>query len=197
MTRFRRLGDTEVHRGHVWNVVVADFESHAGEPFRRDIVRSPGSVAVVPLLHEPDGRESVVLVDQYRPAYERHLIELPAGMRDVPGESVEATGHRELAEEVGLAAAELVHLIDLLPSPGMTDAVCSIFLATGCTPVAHDRQGPEEEDMEVLRVPLAEALAMIDRGEIGDAKTVVGLLLTDRRLQARRTGAHREDRPDG
>ena len=65
----------------------------------------------------------------------------------------------------------------------MTDSICSIFLATGCTPVDHDRQGPEEEAMELLHLPLDDALDMIDRGDINDAKTVSGLLATERRMR--------------
>lgn len=182
MGGFRRLTDTDVHFGHVWKVVVADFEAPTGEVFRRDIVRSPGAVGVVPLVFDPEGLASVVLVTQYRPPYEQAVIEIPAGMRDVPGEPAAVTGRRELVEEAGLDADELVHLIDMYPSPGMTDSVCSIYLATGCTPVEHDRHGPEEQEMQVLHVPLDDALAMIDRGEIVDAKTVIGLLLAARRL---------------
>lgn len=183
MTTFRHLGDDHVHQGHIWHVVVADFEAPDGRRFRRDIVRSPGSVGVVPLVFDAEGVASVVLVRQYRPPYERDVIEIPAGMRDVPGEDPAETGRRELVEEAGLAAGEISHLVDLLPSPGMTDSVCSIYLATDCTPVDHDRHGPEEDHMEVLHVPLDEALGMIDRGEIADAKTVCGLLATDRRIR--------------
>ena len=183
MNSFRHLGDEPVHQGHLWHVVVADFESPDGERFRRDIVRSPGSVGVVPLVFDAEGVASVVLVRQYRPPYERDIIEIPAGMRDVPGEDPAETGRRELVEEAGLEAGEISHLVDMLPSPGMTDSVCSIYLATECTPVDHDRQGPEEHHMEVLHIPLDEALAMIDRGEIGDGKTVCGLLATDRRIR--------------
>ncbi len=183
MTSFRHLGDTDVHFGYVWKVVVAEFQSPSGEPFKRDIVRSPGSVAVVPLIFDAEGLASVVLVRQYRPAYQRNLIEIPAGMRDVPGETPAETGRRELIEEAGLAAGEMVHLLDMIPSPGMTDSVCSIFLATGCTAVEHDRQGPEEQEMELLHLALDDGLAMIDSGEISDAKTVAGLLATDRRLR--------------
>ncbi len=184
MADFRHVGDTDVHQGHVWNVVLADFEAPDGTRFRRDIVRSPGSVGVVPLVFDAEGLPSVVLVEQYRPPYERNVIEIPAGMRDVPGEPPEQTGRRELIEEAGLRAGEMDHLIDMLPSPGMTDSVCTIFLATECTPADHDRHGPEEEAMRLLHVPLDDALTMIDRGEINDAKTVVGLLATDRRLRA-------------
>jgi 8-oxo-dGTP pyrophosphatase MutT (NUDIX family) len=182
MSGFRHLGDTDVHHGFVWKVVIADFEAPDGSQFSRDIVRSPGAVAVVPVVFDAEGQASVVLVKQFRGPYERALIEVPAGMRDVPGEPAEETGRRELAEEAGLAAGEMTLLVDMLPSPGMTDSVCSIFLATGCTPAATQPHGPEEEHMEILHVPLADALSMIDRGEIGDAKTVCGLLAAARRL---------------
>lgn len=183
MSTFRHLSDRDVHQGHVWKVVLADFAAPDGSTFQRDIVRSPGAVGIVPLAFDAEGEPSVVLVAQYRPPYERELIEIPAGMRDVPGEPPEVTAERELVEEVGLQAAELVHLIDIFPSPGMTDSVTTLFLATGCTPAERDLHGPEEEHSTVLHVPLVEALAMIDRGEIQDAKTVAGLLAVDRRLR--------------
>lgn len=197
-TGFRRLADREVHQGYVWRVVVAEFEGPDGTRFARDIVRSPGAVAVVPVVFDAEGLASVVLVKQFRPPYERAIVEIPAGMRDVPGEPPAETGMRELIEEVGLQAGEMAHLVDMLPSPGMTDSVCTIFMATGCTPTEANRQGPEEESMEVLHVPLDDAVAMIDRGEIGDAKTVCGLFAAARRLgsndAASRDGARDGDR---
>jgi ADP-ribose pyrophosphatase len=188
---FRHLADREVHRGHVWNVAVARFEAPDGTRFERDIVRSPGAVAVVPVVFDPEGLPSVVLVRQYRPPYERELIEIPAGMRDIVDEPAEATGRRELAEEAGLVADVMTHLVDMYPSPGMTDSVCTIFLATGCTPTAIERHGPEEDAMVILHVPLATALEMIDRGEIGDAKTVCGLFAAARRLEREATDGPR------
>jgi ADP-ribose pyrophosphatase len=179
---FRRVGETEVHRGHIWRVVVADFEAPDGDAFVRDIVRSPGAVAVVPVRDTAEG-PFVTLVTQYRPAFERDLIEIPAGMRDVPGEPPEETGRRELIEEAGLSPGTMVHLLDMAPSPGMTDSVCKIYLATDCSPVERQLHGPEEQHSSVFEVSLAEALAMIDRGEIDDAKTVSGLLTTERRLR--------------
>ena len=184
MTGFRHLGDTLLHEGFIWNLVTADFSAPDGEAFRRDIVRSPGAVGVVPMVFDAEGLASVVLVRQYRPAFDEPVVEIPAGMRDVPGEPPVETGRRELVEEAGLAAGEITHLVDILPSPGMTDSVCSVFLATDCPPVDHDRHGPEEESMQLLHVPLDDALAMIDRGEIRDAKSVAGLLAADRRLRS-------------
>ncbi len=182
--RFRRLSESIIHEGHVWNLAVAEFEAPDGSRFRRDIVRSPGAVGVVPLVFDAEGTPSVVLVSQYRPPYERAVIEIPAGMRDVDGEATDAVARRELIEEAGLMASRLDLLTEILPSPGMTDSVTTLYLATGCTPVPHDRHGPEEAHMELLHVPLVDAIGMVDRGEIVDAKSVVALLLTERRLRA-------------
>jgi len=179
---FRRVGERSVHQGYVWSVAVADFTDPDGGTFTRDIVRSPGAVGVVPLVFDAEGNPSVVLVSQYRPPYERTIIEIPAGMRDVAGEEPIAVARRELIEEAGLSAGQLDLLTEIYPSPGMTDSVTSIFLATDCTAVEFDRQGPEEDHMELLHLPLADAIAMVIAGEIADAKTVVALLLTERRL---------------
>jgi len=183
VTGFRRVAERTIHEGYAWNLAVVDFESPDGSGFVRDIVRSPGAVGVLPLVFDAEGNPSVVLVSQYRPPYEREILELPAGMRDVHGEETADVARRELIEEAGLRAGELELLTEILPSPGMTDSVTTLYLATECTPVPHDRQGPEEEHMELLHLPLAEALAMVERVEITDAKTVVALLLTDRRLR--------------
>lgn len=183
MTGFRRVDETKVHQGYIWHLATAEFETPDGERFHRDIVRSPGAVGVVPLVFDAEGNPSVVLVTQYRPPYDDYVIEIPAGMRDIEGEDVLEVGRRELIEEAGLDAGSIELLGEIYPSPGMTDSVTSICLATDCTTVATDRQGPEEAFMEVLQIPLHDALAMIDDGRIRDAKTVSGLLLADRRLR--------------
>jgi 8-oxo-dGTP pyrophosphatase MutT (NUDIX family) len=185
---FRHLGEKVLVEGRVVRYVRATFEAPDGSDFVRDIVRSPGAVAVVPVLAGTEatpGGPVVRLVRQYRPAYDRWLVEAPAGTRDLPGEPPVECGRRELAEEAGLEPAEMIHLADVYPSPGLTDSVLTVFLAIGCTPVAQDLHGPEEEHMTLLDVPLAEAVAMIERGEIGDAKTLTGLLLAERRLAGR------------
>jgi ADP-ribose pyrophosphatase len=186
MPGFRRLAETEVHRGHIWRVAVAEFEAPDGARFVRDVVRSPGAVAVVPVTVDGDGRTMVTLVRQYRAAFDRDLLEVPAGMRDVPGEPAEETGRRELIEEVGLSAGEMELLTDMIPAPGMSDSVCAIYLATGCSPVERSLHGPEEQYSEVLALPLDEAVAMAERGEIADAKSALGLLLAERHLRGRR-----------
>jgi 8-oxo-dGTP pyrophosphatase MutT (NUDIX family) len=179
---FRWVSDRLVHQGYVWKVVVAEFDDPAGERFTRDIVRSPGAVGVVPLVFDAEGNASVVLVEQYRPPYDRPLLEIPAGMRDIEGEAPEEVARRELIEEAGLAPGRLDRLTAIGPSPGMTDSITTIYLATDCSSVHHDRQGPEEQYMELVHLPLRDAVERVISGEIIDAKTVVGLLLTERRL---------------
>jgi ADP-ribose pyrophosphatase len=184
------VAERKVHDGHVWHVAVAEFVAPDGTTFTRDIVRSPGAVGVVPVLFDPEGQPSVVLVAQYRPPYDATVVEIPAGMRDVDGEDTATVAERELREEVGLAAGNLRLLGEIYPSPGMTDSVTSLYLATDCRPVADDRQGPEEQHMEVLHLPLPEAVDMVVRGEIRDAKSVAALLLAERWLRD-------TDRPSG
>jgi 8-oxo-dGTP pyrophosphatase MutT (NUDIX family) len=179
---FRHLGDRLVHQGHAWHVSVATFEAPDGELFERDVIRSPGAVGVVPLLFENDV-PTVVFVRQYRGPLDQYVLEVPAGMRDVPDEPLEVTAQRELIEEAGLSAGRLDYLTHFFSSAGMTDSVLHLYLATDLSPVERDVQGPEESHMEVLRLPLAEAVEMASRGEINDAKTVIGLLLVDRRLR--------------
>jgi 8-oxo-dGTP pyrophosphatase MutT (NUDIX family) len=186
---FRHLGDRLVHRGYIWSVAVSTFESPDGELFERDIVRSPGAVGVVPLLFA-NGVPTVVFVRQYRGPLDRYVLEIPAGMRDIPGEAPELTASRELAEEVGLAAGRLDYLTQFYPSAGMTDSILHLYLATDLEPVERDLHGPEETHMDVLQLPLAEAVDLVVAGEIHDAKTVIGLLLVDRRW---REGSLRSD----
>jgi len=182
MADFNHLGDQEIYQGHVWRVAVGRFRSPDSIEFTRDIVRSPGAVAVVPLLFDAQQQASVVLVRQYRPALDCELIEIPAGMRDVADEPPEVTAQRELTEEAGLRAGSLTLVSHMHPAPGMSDTSTMIYLATGCESVEQNLQGPEEDHLVVLHVPLSEAIEMVADGRITDAKTVIGLLVVERSL---------------
>ncbi|MDQ3738185.1 MAG: NUDIX hydrolase, partial [Actinomycetota bacterium] len=166
-----------VFAGAVFDVVRAKFRAPDGEQFDRDVVRSGGAVGVIPVIDGRDGRRHTVLVRQYRPPFDRAILEIPAGMRDVDGEDDSETAQRELIEEVGLEAAEVKLLCSFLPQPGMTDSVIAVYVATGCAAVERRLHGPEERHMDVVRLPLDEAAEMVIRGEITDAKSVIALLL--------------------
>jgi ADP-ribose pyrophosphatase len=167
-----------VHRGWVITLTRAGFIDPAGVAFEREVIRHPGAVAVVAVTD--DG--SVVLVRQYRPALDQWILEVPAGTCDVDGEPVEATAHRELAEEVGYAADELTLLTRCAITPGFCDELSSVYLATGLTPVAVDRHGVEERYMEVVEIALSQFDAMVDDGTIIDATTIMGVGLARRHL---------------
>ncbi|MFN0027691.1 MAG: NUDIX hydrolase [Acidimicrobiales bacterium] len=175
---FRALGETEIHQGYVMRLVAARFESPTGEQFQRDVVRSPGAVAVVPVLQGSDRPGPVtVLVRQFRAAVGQWLWEIPAGLRDKPGEPVEDTARRELIEETGFDAARLDLLVSFYNAAGMTDQRTHIFMARDLSQVGRAADGIEEAFLEVHEVPFSQVPAMIASGEVCDAKTIIGLTL--------------------
>ncbi len=135
---------------------------------RFQVVRHPGGVGVLP-LHD-DG--TVTLIRQLRPATGGKLLEIPAGRLDA-GEAPDACGRRELLEETGLIAGELLGLGIIHPSPGVFDEVIHLFLARGL--VQGSAQPEQYEDIETMRIPLEKALAMAGDGSITDSKTAVAL----------------------
>lgn len=175
--RFRMIAEQEIYRGHAIRVVQADFTGPAGEEFRRDLIRSPGAVAVVAVAQGDQGPEAI-LVRQFRPPLGEWLLEIPAGLRDKPGEPPELTASRELAEEVGLAAQRYELLTHFVNAAGMTDQRTYVYLAEGLSVVPRASDGVEERYMEVEHLPLRIARDAIASGSLVDAKTVIGLLLT-------------------
>jgi ADP-ribose pyrophosphatase len=140
-----------------------------GREVELDAVRYRDVAAVLPLL--PDGR--VVLLRQYRPLVGAWLWEIPAGTLEA-GETPEAGGRRELAEEAGYAAGRLEPLGQAWADPGLTDERIHLFLARDLVPVP---PAPEpDEHLEVVALPRAEVDRMADAGEILDAGTLLALL---------------------
>ena len=180
-TPFRSVSEDVVYESRLLRVTRATFSGPDGSEFERDVVHHPGWVAVVPLTD--DGH--VVCVRQYRAAIGEWLLEIPAGIRDVQDEPPEVTAGRELAEEAGLAAGSMELVATIHNSPGFADERGLVFLATALREVPTDRQGVEEEHMEVVRVPVADAAGMVASGEVTDAKTVVGLLVAAARAASR------------
>ena len=175
---FQQLGERTIHEGAVIRLAEGSFAAPDGTGFERDIVRHPGAVAVVPL----DDRGYVTLVRQFRAALGRLVIEIPAGKRDVEGEAPEVTAGRELVEEVGLSAGSLDLLSTFHNSVGFCDEACAVYLATGLTPAEPDHDGIEERFLEVLHLPLGDAVQLVEDGVVTDAKTVIGLLLARDRV---------------
>lgn len=172
-----------LHQWAVWTLVEDHLEDPSGGAFVRTYVDSPGAVGVVVLhvnsLADLKGAElsevNTTLVRQFRAPFGKELWEIPAGMRDVPDEPSEVTAHRELAEEAGLEASVLVKLGSMASAPGITNSIVEIYAACGLREVPIDRHGPEEEHMQLRVVSVAKALEEVRRGELTDAKTIIGL----------------------
>lgn len=157
-----------VYEGRVVNLRVDRVKLPDGRSAVREVVEHAPIVAIVAL----DSRGDVLLVRQYRLPVKQSLLEIPAGGVD-SGESPEEAAQRELQEETGQRAGRLERLCSFFASPGYCDEYMHLYLATGLEPSALTADA--DESIEVLRLPLEEALRLIERGEIRDVKTIVGL----------------------
>ena len=179
---FSRRSTESLHEWAVWKLERGTFTDPEGGSFERTYVLSPGAVAVVPLRFE-GGDAWVTLVRQYRPAFDKQMLEIPAGMRDIEGESPETTAARELLEETGLIAGQLDPLGRMASAPGITNSEVIIFLGTQLTAGKPHRHGPEEPHLDMAEMTLGDALATARDGLIDDSKTMVGLLLASETIQ--------------
>ncbi len=175
MTGFRVVSRTTQWAGGFLELEALEVEGPDGESFERFVVRHPGAVVVVPI--DPDATHALC-VRQYRAAIGRHLLEVPAGKRDVAHEAPHEAAARELEEEIGMRAGRLVKLGEFYNSPGFCDEYSHVFAALDLVPLhtAHPVR-EEEAEMTVERVRLADVHDLIARGELVDAKSIVGLLL--------------------
>jgi 8-oxo-dGTP pyrophosphatase MutT (NUDIX family) len=175
---FRRVAQEELLRAWLFRVERLELLDPAGTAFERVVVRHPGAVTVVP-VHE-DGTVSVVR--QYRAAVDTMVLEIPAGTRDKPDETPEETARRELAEEAGLEAAHWEPLIGTWNTPGWSDQLTMIFLATGLSITEARPDGIEEGYMTVERIRLADLDDLVADGTLKDETTVLGIFLARERL---------------
>ncbi|MGI4789173.1 MAG: NUDIX domain-containing protein [Janthinobacterium lividum] len=171
VTSSKRLYDGRILKLRLDTVMLPN-----GKTSQREIVEHRGAVAMVPMLD----KDTVILVRQYRRAAETSLLEIPAGTRD-PDEDVEACARRELAEEINYAPGRMIKLFQSFMAPGYSTEVIHTFLALDLTPV--EGHTDEDEFLEIIPTPFAEALHMIETGEIVDAKSISGLLYAERILK--------------
>lgn len=167
----RTISTRQVYSGRVLGLRVDTVELPSGKRTQREIVEHKGCAIIIPV----DDEGNVLLVRQYRKAVERELLELPAGGLD-PGESPEQCAARELEEETGFRAEKIEPLGGFYSSPGFSTEYMHLFLATGLTSAPAGPR-PDDENIEVVRIPIADAPRLIASGEICDAKSVAGLLL--------------------
>lgn len=169
------LSEETLFKGRVIDFSLRQAKLIDGTIVSREIVVNKGAVVIVALTD----RNEVRLVKQYRAAAETWVIELPAGTLEA-GEDPDLAAPRELLEETGDQAANWQKLGAFYTAPGILTEYLQLYLATGLIP------GPNrlefDEHIEVLTVPWAEAIAMIQRHEIEDAKTIAGLMLAGLQL---------------
>lgn len=174
--RLRVVGERTIHTGRSYDFVELSVDHPDGVRRTKPMVRHRGAACVVPIIDTPGGPE-VVMVRNDRVSIGDFLLELPAGGIDA-GEASGVAAGRELEEETGYRAATIEPLARFYTTPGLTDELMHAFVARGLTHV-----GQRLEPYEVLtvhRVPARTLLAMIDRGELTDGKSVLSLLLAER-----------------
>lgn len=160
----------KIYEGRVIDLNLEKVPLPDGKEVELEIIRHPGGACALPLHDNGD----VTLIRQYRHAVGGMLWEVPAGRID-DGEDPLASAGRELKEETGLRAGRLEKLGEFIPTPGFCSEIVHLYLA--CDLEACEQELEEDEYIEVVRLPLDEAMEKVKRGEITDGKTVVSLFL--------------------
>ena len=165
-----------IHRGRVFNLIRENVTLDNGSTTNMEFLEHPGAAAIVPVLDE----SRVLLLKQYRHALHRYIWEIPAGTLD-PHEEALNCARRELIEETGFSAESWKKLAEITPVPGYSNERIHIYLATGLQPAEQDLD--KDEIIHVHEIEFSEAMEMITRGEIQDAKSLTGLLLASELLE--------------
>lgn len=165
-----------VFDGHIIHVDHMKALLPNGKVAPREVAVHPGASAVVPV----DAEGNVYLVRQFRAPLEQVTLEIPAGKLDRPGEDRREAAARELREETGFQAEHFQKLTDLATTPGFCTEIISIYLATGLS--AGETEPDEDEFLNLVKMPLSEAVRKVMDGEICDSKTICGVLMAERIL---------------
>jgi ADP-ribose pyrophosphatase len=162
----KTIKSEKIFTGRVISLQVDDVELPNGRTSKREIIKHPGAVAILPITD--DGK--IVMVEQYRKALERNLVEIPAGKLE-KGEDSEDSARRELEEETGYVCENLDWLISFYTSPGFADEIVHLYVATGLSKKEDAATLDEDEFVNILELSLEEANLYIEEKKIYDAKT--------------------------
>ena len=160
----------EIFKGHIVHLVRDDITLPSGAPAKREVCLHNGAVCVVPVT---DASE-IIMERQFRYPFDEVIWEIPAGKLDSKNEDVLEAAKRELREETGYTAEKYTFLGNLYPSPAILSEKIAMYLATGLH--KGEQELDEDEFLDVVKVPFAEVVEMIMRGEIPDAKTHTAVL---------------------
>lgn len=175
----KRIDGETKYEGVIVNVRLDRAELHTGRVVKREVVEHPGGVTVLPI--DEDG--NCYLVRQFRYPFGRMLLEAPAGKLE-KGEDPLYSAERELSEETGFSADQLVYMGPNYTSPGISTEVLHIYLAFGLH--AGESHPDEGEYLNVEKYPLRQLVEMVMRGEIEDGKTIIAVLKAEKYLQGKR-----------
>ena len=175
----RPVGSVEKYKGIIVRVRLDDAELYTGKVVKREVVEHPGGVTILPV--DEDG--SCYMVRQFRYPFGRMMLEAPAGKLEY-GEDHRECAVRELSEETGFTADELVYLGGCCTSPGFSTEVLHIYLAMGLH--AGECHPDQDEFLNVEKIPLSQLSRMVMDGEIDDAKTIVAVLKAEKYLAERK-----------
>ncbi|WP_422123457.1 NUDIX hydrolase [Planococcus sp. X10-3] len=173
----KTIRSERIYEGKIINLKVDDVSLPNGKTSKRELIEHPGAVAIVAFTPE----NKIIMVEQYRKALERSIIEVPAGKLE-KGESPESTAMRELEEETGYSAESLELIQSFSTSPGFADEVVHLFFAEGLKKSQSGAVTDEDEFVELMEVTVEEAEEMMRDNRIFDAKTAFAVLWAKQRL---------------
>lgn len=166
-----------LYEGKIINLKVDDVRLPNGKTSKRELIEHPGAVAIIAITAE----NKIIMVEQYRKALERSIIEIPAGKLE-KGEKPEYTAMRELEEETGYTADHLELVQSFSTSPGFADEVVHVFFTKGLKKSTSEAELDEDEFVELLEVSIEEAEEMMKDNRIFDAKTAFAVLWAKQQL---------------
>lgn len=173
----KTISSERIYEGKIINLKVDEVNLPNGRTSKRELIEHPGAVAILALTPE----KKIIMVEQYRKALERSIIEVPAGKLE-KGESPETTAMRELEEETGYTAESLQLIQSFSTSPGFADEVVHLFFAEGLRKSESGAVTDEDEFVELMEVTVEEAEQMMLDNRIFDAKTAFAVLWAKQRL---------------
>ena len=163
----KTLHSEEIFSGKVISLHLQDVELPNGKQSKREIIKHPGAVAILAITDD----KKVVMVEQYRKALERTIVEIPAGKLE-KGEEPALCARRELEEETGYECESLELLTSFYTSPGFADEIVHVYLATGLTKKENSAALDEDEFVNLEELTLEEAQQYVQKQKIYDAKTI-------------------------
>ena len=175
--KFELIDSEQIFKGRVFTIRRDNLRTPDGRTTKFDIVEHHGSVVILPI----DQNGNLLLVRQYRHAAMDDLLELPAGVLE-ENEDPALCAAREIREETGFAAENLIELGKFYLAPGYSTELMTVFLATGL--YANPLDPDADEFLQVEKVPLAEALSIAEAGKMPDAKTLAALLMARPHLES-------------